>query len=419
MKISDFTYLLVSSILLLSFWNITPIVSIFNRDTIFLLSMVWLIIGLYLPQKKSKLPTKFFKKYNWIWICIFLGIFISMCNAYLFWGQNILTTFIAQRFTYTFILIPTLIKIQPSSSCIIRVLKVLSYITLTTWIISIINPNLIATISEDTINRKESTENTDIGYYVTGINIVVFYTYFLIQEYIKKFNYKKFFIAIFWITFIILYQNRSMLLGVIIIFLYSLTKLKSRYKPIIIISICLFICIFLNYTWNIWLSLIEESQNQLADDDYNRWKALDYYLNYYSPNLWCYLLGNGMPSGGNSILGNLYWQNMSKGIFISDIGMVGMWVNYGIISIFSIYYIIIKILTLKKFPLWIKFMSFHILIVPTIFTFGNGNGILLFSLLIYSYIYYSKLPYIQQKHKLYEQYACSYYNKLQERTTNN
>ena len=416
MIISKFTYLLISGILLLSFWNITPITSFLSRDIIFLLSMILAMIGLYLPQNYLNISTKYLKRYNWLWICIFLGIFISMCNAYLFWGQDILTTFLAQRFTYTFILIPVLIRIQPSSSDIIRVLKILSYVTLIIWIISIIKPNLIATISEDAIDRKNSNESTDIGYYVLGINIVVCYTYYLIQEYIERFNYKKFFAASFWIIFIILYQNRSMMIGVIIVFIYSLTKLKSKYKPFIICCICIFICLFLNYTWNIWISLFEESQNQLTDSDYNRWKALDYYLNDYSPNLWCYLFGNGMPSGGNSDLGNLYWQNMSKGIFISDIGMIGMWINFGIISLLSIYYTLIKILTKKIFPRWLKFISFHILIIPTIFTFGNGAGIFLFSLIIYSYIYYFELPHIKQKHK---QYARNYYNKFQERTKNN
>lgn len=387
-KISKFTYILIASILLLSFWNFRPIVSLLNQDIILVLTLLWIFLGFYFFPKR--LSYQHFHKFNWLWIIIFAGIFISALNAYFFWEQPLKNTFIAQRLLYSFILLPALFYIQPSFYDILRTLKIVSCVTLTMWIISIIRPELIGNISERAIENRNFNPQatTDIGYYVTGIHIVVLYTYFLIQNYIKKFNFKAFLTALFWITFIILYQNRSLIIGIIIIFLYSIIRLKSRHKPIIIGCICIIGTILITYTLNIWESLWEESQTQLADEDYNRWKALYYYLYDYSPNLWCYLLGNGMPSGGNSYLGNLMLLNLEKGIVASDLGMIGMWTNYGMLPLIGIYYALIQLLIKRYFPLWLKFASFHILLVPTIFQFWQGMGILFFILIIYMYVYY-------------------------------
>jgi len=391
--------------------------SILNKDIILVLSLALSIWGIFQQKDIFALPDKYFNKYHWIWISIFLGVVISMFNAEFFWGQSVSITIITQRSLYAFILLPAIIHIQPSIQDIQKAIKILSYITFSVWIISIISPNMIASISEETItNRNSNNANTDIGYYVTGIHIVALYTYLLIQKYIQHFSYKHFLKALFWIGFIILYQNRSMMIGVILIFIYSLTKLKSKYRPIIIGSICIVVLIFISHTWNIWIALIDETQNQLVDKDYNRWKALYYYLYDYSPNWWCYLFGNGMPSGGNSALGNLYWLNMSNGIFSSDLGMIGTWVHFGIIPLIGIYYVLIQILAKNKFPLFLKFISFHIIVVPTIFAYNSLPGILLFTIIIYLYIHYSELPQYKRRYHQIKQYVSYHYRKLQKRT---
>lgn len=397
MKISKFTYILVASILMLSFWNFRSIVSVLNRDVILMMTLLWGIGGFFLPVKR--LPLRYYHKYNWLWIGIFAGVFVSMLNADFFWGQSIKTTFIAQRFSYAFILLPALFYVQPSVNDLLRTVRILAYITLGMWLLSIIAPGLIGNISEESIESRSANpeKTTDIGFYVAGIQFATLYTYYLIQRYIRHFTYKHFFTAMFWIAFIILFQNRSMMIGILLVFAYSLVRLRSRYKPVIIGSICIIAVAFIAYTWQIWISLLTETQTQLSDEDYNRWKALFYYFSEYSPNVWCYLFGNGLPSGGNSAFGNLMWFNMARGICASDLGMIGMWTDYGILPLISIYYVILRILTKKGYPLWLKFMCLHILVVPTIFHFWVGQGIWLFTILIYLFVHYSIKQRIEQQ----------------------
>lgn len=411
MKLSKFAYLLITCILMLSFWNVRPIVALLNRDTIFVITLAWAAAGFFLFKDVQNLPVVFFKKYRCILILIFAGIFLSMFNSYLFREQGIITTFIAQRFTYTFIILASLAYVQPTLRDIIKALRIVSYITLLAWIASAVSPHFFFNISEETLRLKAST---DIGFTVVGIQIVTLYTYYLIYKYVKHFTVKDFLTAFFWIGFIFLYQNRSMMIGVIVAFVYSLTKLKSRYKLFIILGISSAACVFIFYTWQIWVSLIAETDSQLGNKDYNRWKALNYYLTDYSPNIWCYLFGNGMPAGSFSELGRLYWYNFSRGIYTSDIGMIGMWAHYGILPLIGIYFVLIKILFGKRFPLWLKFMSLHICIVPTIFHFSNASGILTFVLVIYLYMYYCELPHFRMYYSYINKYACRHYCKLQE-----
>lgn len=390
MKISKCTYLLIASFIYLSFWNLNLISTLINNDMITLMAYIWSIIGFTIKKDKLNIPNINFTKYNWIWIVFLIGVFVSMINAELFWNQPIKTTFLAQRNLYSIILLPALFSVQPSASDILKTLKIVSYITVSMWIISIFYPQLFSNISENMIELKDN-ETTDIGYYINGINIVVLYTYYKIQNYVQNFNYKKFFNALFWIIFIFLYQNRSLMIGVIIIFLYSIFKMKSRHKIIIFCIVIILTILFVTFTSNIWTALIEETNSQLNDEDYNRWKALYYYIYEYSPNSWCFIFGNGMPSIGNSYLGFLYSLNKSNGIYTSDLGMFGCWVHFGIISFICIYIILFKALLNKNIPLWHKFMCIHIILIPTIFTYHITSGILYFVIIIYLYCYYNEI----------------------------
>jgi hypothetical protein len=179
-----------------------------------------------------------------------------------------------------------------------------------------------------------------------------------------------------------------MLLVALPVFGYSILKFKSKYKPGLVFIISIFVLGLLIYTLPILETLLYESQNELSNLEYNRWKSLWYYSFEYSPNWFCYIFGNGFPSGGNSALGNLMWSNFTIGIYASDIGMIGMWATYGIIPLIVIYSIVIKIIKNSYFPLYLKFISFHILFVPTIFHFWRNPGLFFFVIFIYLYCYY-------------------------------
>ena len=211
------------------------------------------------------------------------------------------------------------------------------------------------------------------------------------NEYIKNFSWKVFIEASLLLVFIFLYQNRSMLLGVVPLFIYSLFKFRSTSKIYILIVLSVLLILGVIYTSDIWIKLINTTQSNLNETDYNRWKSLAYYFYEYSNSWFCYIFGNGFPSGGNSMMGNVMWSNFTKGIFASDLGMIGMWVDYGLIPLIAIYSILASILKNTYYPMYLKFISLHIIFVPTIFHFWANPGISFFVILIYLHAYYSEL----------------------------
>lgn len=356
-----------------------------NNDTALIITFLWAALAYYIFPKRSPITYLLIRiKYIKYIYLIFLGVFISMFSAYFFWGQSLLTTFIAQRGVYSFIMLPVLLHVSPTEKDIIKALKWITIGTIAVWCISIVAPNLIGSIKMEAIERRQDQDSPDLGFNILGMYFVLMYLYFLIQSYITKFSIKTFLQASALLVFFFLYQNRSLLIGAVIVYLYSILMFKSKHKTGLILLQVLLLVLGVIYTKEIWFNLFEESQDQLVNLDYNRWKALSYYIYDYSPNWFCYVFGNGFPSANNSF-GQLMWSNFEKGIYASDIGMIGMWTTYGLIPLFAIYSVLVYLLFKKRNPLYLKFISFHIIAVPTIFHFWKNPGVFLFVLLIYLY----------------------------------
>ena len=382
-------YIFICLILSVRFWDLSFLQNTHTEDVILLLTLLWASSAFFFYTRKSNTVSTYKSQYLNYTYLIFAGVFISMFSAYLYWGQTLVRTLITQRYIYSFILLPALLYIQPKETDILKALKWISIATIVVWCINVFYPSFVS-VDEDITPLEKDLADFDIGSYVFGFQFVVLFLYYKIQVYIKEFSWSSFINVALLLIFVILYHNRSMLLGIIPIFIYSLFKFRSRDNIVLIFILSLILIGGIVYSWNVWESLFEETKIQINDPDYPRWRALVYYFNEYSPNWFCLIFGNGMPSIGNSNLGNLMETNMEQGIYASDLGMIGMWTTYGIIPLIAIYSVIFKVLTGRMFPLYLKFICFHILIVPTIFHFWINPGIFLFVLVIYLYSLYSE-----------------------------
>lgn len=381
------TYIFISILLCIRFWNLAFIINTLNEDIVLVLSWIWIVFGFLYYQNKSHSQVLYSIKYIKLTIFVLLGVLISMFSAQFFWDQSPFQSIITVRQTYNFLFLPAILLVQPSEKEIVKALKWISYGTIFVWIIGAIAPTSLANVSEKAISMRQSMEDTDIGYYVIGIRFVVFYFYFKVQDYIKEFTMKSFFEAFVLLAFIFLYQNRSMLLGVMPVLIFSIFKFKTKYKAGLVFVLVAIITAGVFYSWDMWVALFNQSQRELNSDDYNRWKALFYYIYEHSPNWFCYIFGNGFASEHSS-----YGAHISKlndvGIMISDIGLIGMWSSYGVLPLIALYSVLIKVITSKRFPLFVKFASFHILMVPTIFHFWNTPGVIYFVIVFYLFSYY-------------------------------
>jgi hypothetical protein len=310
-----------------------------------------------------------------------------MFCAYFFWGQEFERSFIAQRGIYSFVFLSVLLFVQPTEDDIFEAIKWFSFITIGIWILSIFFHSIITTITDKNLEMRENTDATDIGFNVKGYRFVVFYLYFTLGKLAQKYTFKIFLTSVILFIFVILFQNRSMLIGGFLAYMYVLWKFQSKHKVLIfgIIGVVVFIASI--YMSDILMHLWDETNENLSNPDYARWAELNYYLYEYSPNWICFIFGNGAPSAGYSFLGNLMWLNFDRGLYQSDLGMMGMWTTYGIIPVATIYFVALKTLFKNTYSLYLKFFAFHLCVVPTIFCFWGGDTLMLIVFFIYIYAY--------------------------------
>jgi len=379
-------YLLVLMILSTYLWNFS-FLNFLARDLIFVVQLFWSFVP-FLFFKKNILYKQILKKYNKYTLIIFFGVFLSMVSSYYFWNQSFYQTFISQRFIYLFISLSSLLYLAPKENEIMWALKYVSYITIIVWILAAIEPSLIS-VSDEVLNYRSSGQGTDIGYSVNGIRLVVFYFYYKLYANSYKINKKGIISIFFLLGFIFLFQNRSLIIGLVFPFIHFLFTFKSRFKPLIFFVFVASLISFGIYYNKIINNLINETSSQISNSDYARWRSFSYYFYEYSPDPICYIFGNGRVSI-NSEKGSIIKTLNSQGIYDSDLGMFGMLITYGVIPLFLIYSILYKILFNKKYPNHLKYMSFHILLVPTIFHFWDNPNLLLFVLIIYLQIFYKE-----------------------------
>ena len=189
--------------------------------------------------------------------------------------------------------------------------------------------------------------------------------------------------ALFEFALLFLVQNRTSLIAAIIIVGYLVIKMKmSPQKLLLIATGSIAVLLMIVYTSGQWELLYQETIEQIFNPEYNRNKAYVYMFSHRS--LLQHLLGTGYISANvNPIIHIL----QESGIFHSDVGMIGMWHQYGVIPTIVILVMTIKGLVEKKSFL-VKACAIYIIVgIPTLSFYGIGESLLWLS--IYLYVYYS------------------------------
>jgi len=370
-----------------NYWENVYTISLNITDYVLVLGWFWGVLGILLFYKQYKISDLLIIKNIIILIIIFAGVFISSICAVIYHDVPLFDELIAQRKLYNLLLyFIVFLYIKPSINEIKYTLRILSSITLIFFCISIFNPLLF--LSEEQLLSRSNP--TDIGAHVPGVIFLLLYLYMLISDLIqKKISNVLVIEVVLYLGMLILYQNRSTLIGVLLVMLYALFKIRKKFGILSYLMLILTVLLGLTVFQDIFSVLIDETISQISTPSYNRWQAIDFFLFEYNTIPFCQIFGNGVPAAGTIYLSDLENASAVRWAYISDIGMLGMYFYYGIIPLIVIYYIIIKILIHKKYPYFIKFFSFHVFVVPTIFEFAR-TGAFYFSLFFYLFSYLSK-----------------------------
>lgn len=344
---------------------------------------VWMMIGVFLFGKRGN-HSLYTKEYRLPILLILLGVFFSFVPAYYFYNQSLFTSLVAYRKVYYWFVAFVILYIGPKPEDIIKPALLFSIVF---FIMSMLKTYYFDALFY--INKESSEYIRDLGEIVRteGLELLLFPLYYYGEKMRNSFSWNNMLVvgAILAMFFII--QNRSTLfVSVFIISLMLLTN-KSQYRFIYTVIIVALGVFSLYQTAEIWLSLLRETQNQLADTNYNRVKAFNYFIYEGYQNWFVFLFGNGFLSAHSTT----HMQDMmGMGVYNTDLGFVGFWNQFGIIpvAVFIIY--CVKTLIKKKMPVYVKALALHILLNSlTIAYFLTGVRALWFILFYYLYVYYN------------------------------
>lgn len=116
------TYIFILLLFSANFFDLQPIGQLFamlNGVVGLLFLYIWLVYGVVIYKKKSDHCLCIRQNvYPAIWILV--GIIVSMIPAYLYYGQSFITSIIAYRVQYFWLVIPLLLYIKPKTKDIIQ-----------------------------------------------------------------------------------------------------------------------------------------------------------------------------------------------------------------------------------------------------------------------------------------------------------
>ena len=350
------------------------------------LNVILLFVGL---QKETP-------RLNVSYIVLFaIGIVMSMFMAMIYHDQSLLSTAISQRMLYFLACFFVWWKIGLSEEELFPMLRVLTVVTLVVFAISLFAPQLF--LSNATIEKfmQRQSYSTDVLCFMPGRLYVPLYFFYLLQRLYSEFNRRDWFLAIAILGMFFVYQNRSRIIYLGIIFVYFLwtqrSSLRTRNKLLIALSVAVILLLGLPYIRTISQSLIGETQEQLGDDEYARKVALQYYVfDYNKGSITRAIFGNGQPASGSTFLEDMEEGN-ENGAYWSDLGFIGDWFLFGILPIIAIIIMMIKVFK-YPFPLYLKYLFASFLLVPTIHTFsGSERNVFYFSIVLYLFCYQERL----------------------------
>ena len=347
-------------------------------------------------------------------IYIWLLMVVMVISAFVPWidyGQDLINTLISQRFNYYILFALVLYAIRPDEEELLYIFKICARLSVVMFVLGIFFPTWfvdVTKVKEMLVSRAESG-STDIGIGCPGFGLLVMYFFFCCGKLLQSPRTKDILELMVFLGVIIAVQNRSTILGALPVFGWCMFRMRSRNKPLVYICIGILLIIAIPYILIIYNSLVEETQLQLDDDNYNRWQDLRFYLVEMKTKLYHYLIGNGVWSISGEYTKLMLAAQTYRGCYISDIGILGTFFYYGIIPLFIIYRYCYVALKDKKVPTAMKWYAIWIICVPTIHPYlmltADGNAIIAF--FFYFVTYYSqKNEYINHNSKL--QYKRSY-----------
>lgn len=277
---------------------------------------------------------------------LLISFFISVIMAGLFWDQNLVDSLIATAPYLIFFFFFYLLHIRFPVKLLEKIIVVYGILYILLYAFAYINSPTV--FFGKPLWGDEFLESRGIVRIIfPGGGVFILTTFIAINKLTAQEKNKGFwlFLALAGIVIPVMQVTRQFIAGILLIYIYHSLRTLSLSKKILILVSFLVIVFFLFYSESpVILGLIESTRRDASlGGDYIRILAGEYFLRDFSPNLLTQFFGNGVPYFGVSNFG--YYVDMlgvSHEYFLSDIGIIAVYVMFGVPAIFAYLLIWVK-----------------------------------------------------------------------------
>lgn len=310
------------------------------------------ILGLFFLKHKAKVNN--FKYPNSFFYMIVIGFIGALLMAFSFQEQSFIVSLVAilpyfLAYLSFFVFKNSGID-ENSTKTIILGLLICSVII---YVVNYITFPYMIFGNNDSTEIDDSRGVIRIG--IQYIDLFILATFYAINQWLLSKKKKWLIIMVMCLIMIVLTVTRQIIAVTAILGALFFLKKSSFYQKFVFIIIISLFTIYILPEIPIYKALVETTQNQIDNNENKkedaRIRASRFYIDEYQTNNITRILGNGIPSIGNSKWGNNFEMiTRSEGYYSSDIGWIGFYWHFGLIAVIGVFMLLLKAATIKKSP---------------------------------------------------------------------
>ncbi|MDD7715483.1 MAG: hypothetical protein PUJ84_06230 [Mollicutes bacterium] len=305
------------------------------------------LIGLFVAlRNKTRIKQRYPSKAYWL---MMTAIILSVLPVWIIYDQPFVVSLVATLpmiFSYLFFFI--LLKYSPDKVLLMKFVKIMVVCSFVMYIANMLSfPNMIFGAGQD--EYDDSRGFVRLG--VQMIEFVVLWIFYSVNQWVIS-GRKKWFVWIAITGFLVVMSltRQVILISVVFSFLMILQKAKL-WKKIAVIAVVSLFAMFVLPEIPIYKAMMEVSEKQAEDNKYKnediRITAWRFYTVEYQENIVTRIMGNGLPSMGNSTLGDKFERTVSfkyggNGCNFVDVGWAGFYWLYGIFGVLGLLTLLVK-----------------------------------------------------------------------------
>lgn len=287
-----------------------------------------------------------------------IAMFFSFINAYLFWGQDFLSSYRGSAKYMIIVFFFFLVKVKFSQNEVEKIIVFFSFVFVCFWILGLMSaPHILFDVNVD--NNDFGLDDTRglTRLRIPGLGFIVLGSFLSINKFII--TKKKIWLFLFFVfyTVIFLQLTRQVILATaLIVIIYTLkTSILSRiiaFFMVLIAPLCLLMLGGDQQNNGILGKLVSLSVSDFSGagsgEQYIRFREYYYYIFDFPTNFITFIFGNGVPFGDS-----VYAKIAQKPIdlyqyYLSDIGYAQIYNFFGIFGLCLYFIIFYKALKMMK-----------------------------------------------------------------------